>query len=45
MIKKYWRIALLVIAIALIVTGIITGDYVSVYRKAVMICYECVGIG
>ena len=42
--KKLW-IFLLPLGIALLVMGIIQGDYGRVWQKAVMICLECIGIG
>lgn len=43
--KRIVSLGLLVVAAALLVVGIITGDVVNVFRKATMICYECIGIG
>lgn len=42
---KILRILFLIIGLGLLITGIITGDFVYIFRKAVKICYECVGIG
>ncbi|MGN0425700.1 MAG: CD1871A family CXXC motif-containing protein [Acetatifactor sp.] len=39
------RVTLLILAVGLIAAGLVTGEYRGVYRKASMICYECVGIG
>lgn len=39
------RGGLLVAAIALIAAGLITGDYMNVYFKAIKMCFECIGIG
>ena len=39
------RVILLILAVGWIAIGLVTGEYREVYRKAVMICYECVGIG
>ena len=39
------RIALLVIAIALIIAGILNGGMADVLSKAVNICTECIGLG
>jgi len=33
------------IGIALLVVGIFGGQLEEIYRKAVMICLECIGIG
>ncbi|MCR5060451.1 MAG: hypothetical protein K6A80_05385 [Saccharofermentans sp.] len=38
-------IVLFVAAAALIVVGIVSGDFSDVFNKARMICYECIGIG
>ena len=39
------RIALLVVAIALIIAGILNGGMADVLAKAVNICTECIGLG
>lgn len=39
-----WAIAL-VLAAALIALGVMQGDALDVWRKASLICYECIGIG
>lgn len=39
------RTVLLILAVGLIAVGLVTGEYKGVYRKASMICYECIGIG
>ena len=39
------RILLLTGGIVLLVTGLMTGGFDDVRRKAVMICMECIGIG
>lgn len=39
-----WAVVL-VVAIVLIVLGIVQGDALDVWRKASLICYECIGIG
>jgi len=28
-----------------IVLGLLQGDYAEILRKAILICYECIGIG
>ena len=38
-------ILLLIVAIAFIVIGIITGQHTDVMNKAIRICLECIGIG
>ncbi|MBR0487076.1 MAG: hypothetical protein IJJ70_05150 [Treponema sp.] len=35
---------LLVVSIALITTGVLLGDNMTIFRKAIFICMECVGI-
>ena len=37
--------ALLVLAAALILTGIRAGEPADVFRKAAQICLECIGVG
>lgn len=44
-VKTAIAITLTVAAIALIVYGLVSGDYSDVYNKARTICFECVGIG
>lgn len=39
------RIAVVIAALSLIVTGIVTGDVENIIDKAVRICQECIGIG
>lgn len=39
-----WAIVL-VLAAALIALGVMQGDELDVWRKASLICYECIGIG
>lgn len=39
------QMILLSVSIILIVLGIIFGDCVTIFRKAVFICMECIGIG
>lgn len=41
----FLRILLLGIAVAFIAIGIMRGDALAVFRKAVFICMECIGIG
>jgi len=35
----------IVIGIVLMIVGIIQGELTAVMRKAVIICFECIGIG
>ena len=39
------RIVILLIAIVLTASGLKSGGFKDVKNKAVMICYECMGIG
>ena len=39
------RIALLAAAAVFIIVGVFRGDNDSIFRKAVFICMECIGIG
>ena len=39
------RVALLIVAIAMIVFGITHGETSIALRKAVKICLECIGLG
>ena len=43
--SKKLRIVLLIIALALMVSGLMLGGFMDVLSKAVMICMECIGIG
>ena len=47
--KKTVRLILFVLALAagtaMIICGVLGGQFVSVFRKAATICLECVGIG
>ena len=44
--KRYIpAVILIVLAVALTVTGILMGQHISVLHKAVRICMECVGLG
>ena len=39
------RIVVILVALALIITGIATGDVENIIDKAIRICQECIGIG
>lgn len=36
---------ILAVAAVLIVLGVAQGDALAVFRKASLVCYECIGIG
>ena len=39
------RIAVLLISLFLLIVGLQSGGFRDVKNKAIMICYECMGIG
>ena len=39
------RIIIALIALVLLVLGIVDGGFADIRNKAIMICYECMGIG
>ncbi len=41
----FLRAVLLVVAIAMLITGVCNGEVRIVFQKAVNICLECIGIG
>lgn len=45
--KKGYSItcALTVIGVVLVIVGIVRGEPVAIYDKAIRICMECIGIG
>ena len=43
--KQIVRGVILVLALALIVIGLISGGFKDVIVKAIRICFECIGIG
>ena len=43
--KNAVRLGLIALAAALMAVGIASGDVRAVMQKAVLICYECIGIG
>ncbi len=43
--KFFFKISLLLIAVAFIFIGILRGEHTLVLQKAVLICMECIGLG
>ncbi|MCQ2417588.1 MAG: hypothetical protein MJ071_07230 [Oscillospiraceae bacterium] len=43
--KKMLCAACIALGISLMIAGVATKDYENVFRKAALICYECIGIG
>ncbi|HEY9060059.1 MAG TPA: CD1871A family CXXC motif-containing protein [Pseudobacteroides sp.] len=43
--KNRIRISLLIISTAFIAYAVLRGEVKQVFRKAVLICLECIGIG
>ncbi|MBO5136934.1 MAG: hypothetical protein J6B81_00360 [Spirochaetaceae bacterium] len=43
--KTMVRILIVAISIILLVIGIVLKDNTGIYRKAIFICLECIGIG
>ncbi len=43
--RKFWLIIFLVVAVSMIIAGLISGEFTTVWLKARTICLECVGIG
>jgi hypothetical protein len=39
------QVILIVLSAALLTAGILLGDNAAIFRKAVFICMECIGIG
>jgi phosphate starvation-inducible membrane PsiE len=39
------RIILITAAVLLLTAGVLLGDNAAIFRKAVFICMECIGIG
>lgn len=40
-----WWLVVFAIGAVLVVLGIAQGDFQDTFRKAALICYECIGIG
>ncbi|WP_462134372.1 CD1871A family CXXC motif-containing protein [Slackia piriformis] len=43
--RSFAWVLVLAIGVALIALGIAQGDMLDTWRKASLICYECIGIG
>ena len=43
--KNPLRNLILVISLVFLISGLMAGEYMDVWSKAVMICMECVGLG
>ena len=43
--KNPLRNLILVISVVFLISGLMTGEYLDVWSKAVMICMECIGLG
>jgi hypothetical protein len=43
--NKKIQITLIILSITAIILGIIRGELSDIFRKATMICLECIGIG
>ena len=43
--KRLFGLAVLLIGAAFVAAGAVNGQYADVYRKAIFICLECIGIG
>lgn len=44
-IRIFLRAAILLLAVLMIIAGSTSGEMQLIYRKAVTICLECIGIG
>lgn len=42
---KSLQIGVIVVGVALMAIGIFHGELAAIFRKAVMVCLECIGIG
>lgn len=43
--KNRWAVILLVLSMLFLAIGVGRGEAETVYRKAVQICMECIGLG
>ena len=43
--KRYIAIGMMVVGVVFIGVGIIRGENAAIWRKAVNICLECIGLG
>lgn len=43
--RSYLTAGLVVLGVICIAVGIVTGEHTVVWRKAVNICMECIGLG
>ncbi len=43
--RNRWAVVLLVLAVVFLAVGVGRGEAETVYRKAVQICMECIGLG
>lgn len=39
------RLAVLVLAVGFIALGVYRGEVMAVFRKAIVVCLECIGLG